>query len=70
MIRATTLTFGPMPKLSNILKFVSAMHQTRAQRRSLSRLDSHALCDIGLSIGDVDQEISKPIWDVPSRWTC
>lgn len=32
------------------------------QRRHLSSLDDHILADVGLSHGDVDEEVRKPFW--------
>lgn len=32
------------------------------QRRHLSSLDDHILADVGLSHGDVEEEIRKPFW--------
>ncbi|WP_197917122.1 DUF1127 domain-containing protein [Thiosulfatihalobacter marinus] len=38
------------------------------QRRALARLDDAALKDLGLTAGDVNAEIRRPVWDVPSNW--
>jgi uncharacterized protein YjiS (DUF1127 family) len=40
---------------------LSWQHRHRA-RATLARLDDHMLRDIGLSVGDVHAEISKPFW--------
>lgn len=32
------------------------------QRRHLASLDDHVLADVGLTHGDVEQEIRKPFW--------
>lgn len=32
------------------------------QRRHLSSLDDHILADVGLSYGDVEEEVRKPFW--------
>lgn len=32
------------------------------QRRHLSSLDDHILADVGLSHGDVEEEVRKPFW--------
>lgn len=40
----------------------------RKQRKSLSRLDSRALEDIGLTRHEAQQEARRPFWDVPESW--
>lgn len=37
-------------------------------RRALSRLDAHALDDIGVDANRAARESAKPIWDVPATW--
>lgn len=38
------------------------------QRRALSRLDDAAMRDMGLTQADIENEASRPIWDVPAYW--
>lgn len=38
------------------------------QRQHLNRLDPHMRRDIGLSDGEIFQEVQRPIWDVPHTW--
>lgn len=40
----------------------------RKTRIDLSKLTDEQLCDIGLTREDVEDEIKRPIWDVPSHW--
>ncbi|MGJ8585115.1 MAG: DUF1127 domain-containing protein [Marinosulfonomonas sp.] len=40
----------------------------RRQRNALAKLDKSALMDLGLSQAEVDAELSRPLWDVPSNW--
>jgi hypothetical protein len=47
-----------------IVKAVAVLRQ----RRALARLDDAALKDLGLTAGDVNAEIRRPVWDVPSNW--
>ena len=38
------------------------------QRRALNRLDAAALKDLGLTRADVEAELKRPVWDVPTNW--
>ncbi|MEC8196479.1 MAG: DUF1127 domain-containing protein, partial [Pseudomonadota bacterium] len=38
------------------------------QRRQLAQLDAAALQDMGLTQADVDFELKRSAWDVPSHW--
>ncbi|WP_322868102.1 DUF1127 domain-containing protein [Aquicoccus sp. G2-2] len=40
----------------------------RRQRAQLSKLDSHALADIGLTRTAAKSEAKRPFWDVPASW--
>jgi uncharacterized protein YjiS (DUF1127 family) len=40
-------------------------YQLAEQRRQLAMLDETALKDLGLSRGDVMQEVERPFWDDP-----
>jgi uncharacterized protein YjiS (DUF1127 family) len=37
-------------------------HERRRQRFALARLDDRMLRDIGLTMADVEGEVSKPFW--------
>jgi uncharacterized protein YjiS (DUF1127 family) len=39
-----------------------AWHDRRRQRFALARLDDRMLRDIGLTVADVEAEITKPFW--------
>ena len=41
-----------------------------AQRRKLADLDDALLRDIGVSRHEALAESRKPLWDVPTGWTC
>ncbi len=47
---------------------LSAFVALRRQRSQLSRLDTAALDDLGLSRRDADNEARRPFWDVPDSW--
>jgi uncharacterized protein YjiS (DUF1127 family) len=44
-------------------------YQLAEQRRQLAMLDETALKDLGLSRGDVMQEVERPFWDDPLAQT-
>jgi uncharacterized protein YjiS (DUF1127 family) len=57
--RRTGAIFGAL------LRAVDAMatwHDRRRQRFALARLDDRMLRDIGLTMADVEAEVSKPFW--------
>ncbi|MCG6901231.1 MAG: DUF1127 domain-containing protein [Rhodobacter sp.] len=47
---------------------IKLAHAAWRQRINLSRLDDAALKDIGVTRFEAQQEISRPVWDVPSHW--
>lgn len=53
--------FGRRP-VWGLLDVIFAMLERRKQRRALMGLDDHLLKDIGVSRGEVEQEVSKPFW--------
>lgn len=38
------------------------------ERRALTKLDSHALNDIGRTASEAGNEARRPVWDAPDRW--
>jgi hypothetical protein len=38
------------------------------QRQHLDRLPAHMRRDIGLSDGQIAQEVARPLWDAPQTW--
>lgn len=38
------------------------------QRRALDRLDAHLRRDVGLSDTDINNEVNRPVWDIPAWW--
>lgn len=57
--------FAPRP---SFLSRIKTMFAVRRSRVALSELTDAQLDDIGLHRDDVDREMSRPIWDVPSHW--
>ena len=41
---------------------IAVGHERRRQRLALARLDDRMLRDIGLTMADVEGEVSKPFW--------
>ncbi|RDE19493.1 DUF1127 domain-containing protein [Motiliproteus coralliicola] len=48
--------------LTSLRLLLRHWHQNWRTRRQLAQLDSHQLKDIGVSIGDAQQEADKPFW--------
>ncbi len=65
---AVSERFGLGIRLSSVLLAVSdslsRWRERSRQRRMLGRLDDRMLRDVGLSRADVEQEVSKPFWQV------
>lgn len=62
-------TFGRHFGLSTGSTFsVTSAFAVLRQRRALANLDEHALQDLGLTHADVNEELKRPVWDVPSNW--
>ncbi|MGX9351545.1 DUF1127 domain-containing protein [Shimia sp. W99] len=57
-------SFGISFDTSAITKAAAVMRQ----RRALNRLDAAALKDLGLTRADVEAELKRPVWDVPTNW--
>lgn len=56
---------SPRPALGRrILQMLSVLRS----RRDLAHLSDDQLRDIGLTREQVNHEISRPIWDVPTNW--
>jgi uncharacterized protein YjiS (DUF1127 family) len=53
--------------ITGALRWVAALLAVARERNTLAELDDRALKDIGLSRADVEGEIQRPIWDLPSR---
>jgi uncharacterized protein YjiS (DUF1127 family) len=52
----------------SFLDLARHMGATHRQRASLKTLDRAALCDIGLSARQAQNEAKRPIWDVLDTW--
>lgn len=53
--------------------FVHWLHALNAAHKSriaLANLDAKARADVALSQGDIQRELSRPLWDVPRTWKC
>ncbi len=51
-----------------VLQQLSRLFSVQRSRRHLSRLDNHALQDLGLTPREAAEEADRPIWDVPASW--
>lgn len=62
-----TAAYGIAPRSNWIqrIRTMLALHRTRID---LSHLSDEQLSDIGLTRDDVDAELERPVWDVPSNW--
>lgn len=58
---------APRPSVG-IFKRIAVLITVRKTRKDLSRLTDAQLSDIGLTRDDVQAEIQRPVWDVPSNW--
>ena len=56
-----TLSEALVP-LSRAVGLLVTWRQRAADRQQLCGLNDHMLQDVGLSLGDVEVEISKPFW--------
>ena len=52
----------------SILTYFGQVASTRKQRKALEKLDKTALFDLGLTQAEVDAELRRSAWDVPSNW--
>ncbi len=67
--RALPQAFQPPARTRRgLLHWFRTMAAIRKQRRDLSHLDAHLRRDIGLSESDVQKEIQRQPWDIPSWW--
>lgn len=66
---AITQTQNAQPAVFKVgFSLMSGIFSTMRERRALSRLDDHLLNDLGLSRGDVQEEINRAPWDAPRHW--
>jgi uncharacterized protein YjiS (DUF1127 family) len=64
-------TIGRVAGFSGLARLVTHLRLARiarAQRRALSRLDTAALRDIGVTPDEVRTEVLRHAWDVPQSW--
>ena len=59
---------GLLGRLHHIGLWAARVVAYSRQRRDLARLDDHLLRDIGVTREQIDADLEKPIWDVPSHW--
>jgi uncharacterized protein YjiS (DUF1127 family) len=57
-----------VPGLRHLLTTALAAEAARRQRKALSNLDDHLLCDIGLDRHEAAAEAARPVWDAPLHW--
>jgi len=48
--------------ITNAFDALAVAQERRRQRSALARLDDRMLHDIGLTVSDVEGELSKPFW--------
>jgi uncharacterized protein YjiS (DUF1127 family) len=61
-VRRRTLRLTPRQALSRIFATLREWRRRRRERAELARLDERMLRDIGVTRGDVWNEINKPFW--------
>lgn len=63
---AQTQLYMPASNAPSLMSRIAAGFAVSHQRKQLKALDDAALADIGLSRQDVEQEVNRSFWDVPS----
>lgn len=58
---------GIVPR-PNWLERILTMFDMHKSRIDLSRLTDDQLRDVGLTREDVEAELARPAWDVPTNW--
>ncbi|MBV2358308.1 DUF1127 domain-containing protein [Thalassococcus sp. CAU 1522] len=66
MIRALSL-FAPV-RPASLATRIRNWRSVSRQRHALSRLDTAALRDIGLSREQAENEANRPFWDASANW--
>ncbi|WP_411957832.1 DUF1127 domain-containing protein [Paracoccus homiensis] len=66
MLRVVT-GHGIVPRPGWIERILTLL-DVRKSRIDLARLTDEQLCDVGLTRADVQQELARAAWDVPSNW--
>lgn len=66
MLRVVT-GHGIVPRPGWIERILTIL-DVRKSRIDLARLSDEQLRDVGLTRNDVEQELARPSWDVPSNW--
>ena len=51
-----------------VFQLLSKLFSVQRTRQHLSRLDNHALQDLGLTPREAAEEANRSIWDVPASW--
>ena len=62
MLTRTLGTHRSSGKRHSLIDLLFLWQERAAMRRALQNLDDHALKDIGLSRGQISQELRKPFW--------
>lgn len=66
-LRRVVTGHGILPR-PGWLERILTMFDVRRTRLDLDRLTDAQLRDIGLTREDVEQEMRRPLWDVPAHW--
>lgn len=65
MQRIQALRFLPatgLPSLRRLMRLIRLWQQQARTRRQLAALDDRQLSDIGISLSEREDELSKPFW--------
>jgi uncharacterized protein YjiS (DUF1127 family) len=68
--RLSSLSLSPIRRndRTGVIGLIRAFLAVDRQRRALERLDPHLRNDLGLTEADIEREVSRAPWDVPSHW--
>lgn len=65
---ALTTLVRPRSGRVTFLEWLTLLNRAYRQRRALAELPQERLDDLGLTVEEVDREVSRASWDVPSHW--
>lgn len=68
--RFVSLSGAPCTPASRrgLFSWLNALIAAHKSRIALANLDQHGLEDVGLTRTDVEDDLARPVWDVPSQW--
>lgn len=59
----------PSYKHPSVFARLNHMLRTKQQRNKLARLSDEALCDIGVTRQQAEEESKRALWDAPANWS-